>query len=304
MFIIKGVFISITIVLLFLYFQSAYLQDKLAPIAIDDILLNNDDSGKKEKQKILVVKDKGTLENVYKIIWDATTGMIQQGRVPEPLQNRRQYAVSIVAELSFLNSEMGEKLEAIASNLKSVCPSLSVLSKELLHFTLFVIVYDIPLAEITEQTPRLDIQMVNTVSNIFNSIDLVTVQFEGVNLGPDGGVFVQGHVQEDTIFELRNKLSDEFPDEKRRSPLVHMTLGRIASPVDIEEFKKLYDEIEGLRNMDFGRVDVRCARIIADTDRFGTDREDKSYLVYRKSSGRRIIYQLKIPPRDSTSGSN
>ncbi|HNW40114.1 MAG TPA: UTP--glucose-1-phosphate uridylyltransferase, partial [Candidatus Omnitrophota bacterium] len=228
-------------------------------------------SSKSGDKKGLVIADSVSLEQAYEKIWQATTDLVARGQAPQPLQNKDFYNIACVVPVSEFPEEMIKELERIKAELRSDYPELEFVTRAELHLSIFDIPIADPEASALKFTPEWIEQFKQKVASQVKSGEL-KVTFKGVSLGPDGGIFLQGHVEDNGIFDLRKYLTQQYIGPLTRTPLVHMTLARLVQPVTPARFSGLYETIRQYRELALGEMAVSNFSIFECYDKFGARR--------------------------------
>src|SRR5208283_4976652 len=142
----------------------------------------------------------------------------------------------------------------------------------LLHTTFFVPFFDRPIDSLPEGYQRLTPELAAEYrQHVLEGIDGRPLRyiFKGINMGPDGGVFVEGHVVDETVFEARKHLALQYSDERRPTPMLHISLARVTSEITPQRFRNLYGFIGGLRDLDIGEITVKNVLLLEGFDKFG-----------------------------------
>ncbi|MCD6539502.1 MAG: glycogen/starch synthase, partial [Candidatus Omnitrophica bacterium] len=226
------------------------------------------------------VASKEELEKAYEEIWTSTERLISSYRVPSFVNNENVYYITSVIPFSEFPKPLKRNLRKIIDDLKNEFPEFYFLSEELIHTTVFVLVFERPLDKNYLGKPRLTLQMAREYRrHIIERIGSKEIRyiFRGVNLTPDGTIIVQGYVDDNTIFELRRYLEEAYPDDtgRRKTPLLHITLARLIRPISYESFYKLFKKIEGkYRDYEIGEFIVSKLLLFEGYDKFSIIRKN------------------------------
>ncbi|MCX5701158.1 MAG: selenide, water dikinase SelD [Candidatus Omnitrophica bacterium] len=223
----------------------------------------------------LRVTDVSSLEHAYTSIWDTTTAMVASGKVPGKVTRQGpEYGVASIIPLSEFPGELVACLSKIMEELKRDFPELTITPVELLHSTLF----DIVPSSSDESAANLNLEHVRKFTDTVSSsvkAGQIKYSIRGLSLGPDGGIFAQGHVADEKVFGLRDSLDKTFPDSRRETPFLHITLARITTPISPERFKALYDRIAQSRNTELGAIAITRFALLQRYDNFGFKRSNE-----------------------------
>ncbi|MFC1483279.1 hypothetical protein ACFL56_03355 [Candidatus Margulisiibacteriota bacterium] len=232
-----------------------------------------------KKNNYLKITDKESLEKSYQLIWKATEVMVAEGKAPKSSPNFQHHAVPLICNISELDISILKKIVDVKYHLKKSFKNISFVPDNIFHLSIFIVIYDIPLNEYNPKKHDINNKIIAEIEEILKNTKPIEIDFSGVNLGPDGGSFIEGHVKNDEIFNVRKKLENNFPNKKRRTPLVHISLGRIVENISKEEFAHLYNEIKKMRKLKFGITTIKNCRLVTVKDRFGYERDKKEFLL-------------------------
>ncbi|MEI6632121.1 MAG: hypothetical protein WCL25_05875, partial [bacterium] len=227
------------------------------------------------EKRFLTITSRLSLEAAYKGINGAAEEMVGKGKAPKPMQDKEIYAISCVIPSSEFPVEMREQLERIKAELAKDYPELEFMPAELLHTTVFIVFYDILPEQVEANTPRLTEIMAGQVREQIAAViraGQLRYRFTGISLGPDGGIFAQGYVEDEAIFGLRDYLGKLYPNPARRTPLCHISLARVVRSITPERFKGLDKTIRQYSALNLGEVAVSHLSIFECYDRFGMHR--------------------------------
>jgi starch synthase len=235
--------------------EAKLLTPSSSPIVKTERLLN--------PPALKTVNNSGELEEAYASVWKKTTEMVSNNQAPGLFKKKMFYYITCVIPVSEFPKEMKDRLSVIRESLGKEFTELEFTPEKVLHSTVFVPVYDIPY-ETQDELEKLESSyLVRKMASEFrtNLLDILSgrglkYNFEGLNLGPDGAIFVQGHVEDETVFELRRELGERYVDEGRRTPFLHISFGRVIGSIEPEQFRKLYERIKEYREEQFGEVNV------------------------------------------------
>jgi nucleoside-diphosphate-sugar epimerase/MoaA/NifB/PqqE/SkfB family radical SAM enzyme/broad specificity phosphatase PhoE/LmbE family N-acetylglucosaminyl deacetylase len=90
------------------------------------------------------------------------------------------------------------------------------------------------------------------------SVPAFRVRWQGITMGADGAMVLQGFVEDTALLDLRENLSQAFPDGKPPA-IIHVTLGRFNSPVGKKAYRSLLGAVTDLRSRDFGSMTFKHA---------------------------------------------
>jgi len=221
------------------------------------------------------VVGRDSLEEAYRTVWQVTTDMVGAGKVPQPIViNDKIYFHCCFVALKHFPQVLRRRISQIQGELADEFEELHVMPLDLMHTTVFIRLFDIPIETVTP-----DDYLTDEVSDQFRR-DLIAglngrqliYTFRGINLGPDGAGFYEGHVDDNTVFDLRDYLGRQYPDPKRKKSFLHMSSLRVVKPISVDRFRKLYSLIEGYRDKEFGRVVVSKLVLAEGFDNFGLNR--------------------------------
>jgi len=225
------------------------------------------------------VLDVKSLQSIYKKIWAATTRMITSYEAPPPLNDSEVHSITLAAVSSAFGVDLMKKLDDLETAAKVIVPDLSSVPAGLRHFTIFPIILDWPENfSFDVLTPAQIEKIQRTIDEVVAEHGPIRIRLKGLNLGPDGGLFVQGvpveslkAPEKDSLYVLRQRLADLFPDIYRREFLAHITLLRPNSKRTLtpDEFRKLYAWVEGHRADDLGELVVDRMVLRKTETRFG-----------------------------------
>ncbi|MFA5287546.1 MAG: phosphotransferase, partial [Candidatus Omnitrophota bacterium] len=216
--------------------------------------------------KYFDVRNSLDLEKAYANIWQACGKMVRTGGAPKLLEN---YPVADASLITVLNAALQEKLSEVSFVLNRAFPWLCITQESLLHNSLFVFGHG--------QVGEVDIdryfnpESLQVIERIFKRHTPISMELKGVNLATNGGVFVEGHLTEEALFELRADMAVAFPVQDRPTPLAQFTIGRVNQDISGCDFSRLYQAIAKLRNHSFGSIEVDQAVLVEVQDKFGFD---------------------------------
>ncbi|MCX5704078.1 MAG: radical SAM protein, partial [Candidatus Omnitrophica bacterium] len=209
----------------------------------------------------------GRLLEIYQQIWQKTSELIEAGKAPEPLVDRKLDTTSIVINLTDHSKQgLADNLATIGLDLARITPQLTLVPRDLLHIT----VVDAPGFE--------DTATKSALQQFFAQSKLISIHLKGVTLASDGTLMVEGYAEDNNIFDLRDELNRQFPAFKSHTPLLHVSLGRITQPITFGEFKNLFESVRELRERDFGVITTDRFRLVVTTNYFGTNRVEEVML--------------------------
>ncbi|MFH1397502.1 MAG: glycogen/starch synthase, partial [Candidatus Omnitrophota bacterium] len=242
--------------------------------------------GTREKDMVILnppafkkITNSRELEEAYESVWEKTTDMVAKNQAPGPFKKKDIYYITCVIPVTEFSAEMKNKLNNIRNILKEEFPELEFLPEGLLHSTVFVPVYDIPY-KIEEELGKIELSYpVSEMAQGFkaNLIGMLKgkklkYNFKGLNLGPDGAIFVQGHVEDETVFDLRKALGDIYVNKDRKTPFLHISFARITKPITPAQFKRLYERVKESRNLELSEVIVSTLLLFSGKDIAGLHR--------------------------------
>ncbi|MBI4982856.1 MAG: NUDIX domain-containing protein [Candidatus Omnitrophica bacterium] len=126
--------------------------------------------------------------------------------------------------------------------------------------------------------------MADLVKQVLLNLDRIVIRVQGINMGTNGAIFAEGHVDDDNIFMLRNRLDVMFPNEKRTSRVLHISLLRVCDTITPKQFKDIYNKVFNLRNKYFGTVVVNNPMLLETLDRWGFNQGRKIIIDLNSSS--------------------
>lgn len=94
-----------------------------------------------------------------------------------------------------------------------------------------------------------------TIKEITGYTKPFKLEINGVNLTSNGVIILECYVEDETIFNLRDRLRknlDFVPEKRHSQEIIHITLGRFLKNVTEEEFNKIIGIISEYRNFNFG----------------------------------------------------
>ncbi|MCF7892147.1 MAG: radical SAM protein, partial [Candidatus Omnitrophica bacterium] len=222
-------------------------------------------------KKFLKVDSLKNLKKAYGIIEKATKKRIESNIVLGPISNEEVYYITSIVDFSQFPLKMIEKLSLVIDELHKKFSKMNTMQTEMLHTTLFVPFYDIPVRDITTGTPRLTKSYAQRyqrqIIDFVKDREIIYI-FKGISLGPDGAIFAKGYTKDNTIFGLRRYLSGMYPDPNRKTPLLHISLARISSFMELEDFRSLYQTVLKYSDIELGEFSVSKLRMVEGFDKF------------------------------------
>jgi len=255
------------IVRLLIRHELEHAQKKLAgepswenPFEVNEILSLLADLGivKVPPTRFLPIENRERLENAYTSTWEASSRLVESGKLPHPQVDWEVHAISMVTGRNDFTTHLNRQLDGLSRELLELNPDLAakflVVPRGERHVSLFSPVRDwlgsaFDFSAMTK-TQRRNIQ------SILDRYGPISIHLKGLNLGPDGTIFVEGHVDDNRLFELKKELADLFPDVFRRSHLLHITLARNVHGLTDNELSLIYQWIAQHRRMSLGTITV------------------------------------------------
>ncbi|MFA5091001.1 MAG: DUF4922 domain-containing protein, partial [Candidatus Omnitrophota bacterium] len=259
-----------------------------------------------EKQGLIDVVDIASLEKAYNSIWEGATAMVEKGEAPKPLENHKEYDVSLIATAPDFPVELSDRLYAIAEDLKRIFPGLALTPKELIHMTIFVFVTGLPLERIQDAQYGFSEEMAEHAKKALEGIGPIVLKIKGINMGTKGTIFAEVHVDDNRIFELHRRLSGLYPNEHRLSRVLNISLARISEAITPEQFRELYNQVAKLRNVHFGEVVINNPLLLEVNDRWGFNQSKQITIALNftdKSDPARPIPGQPMPSRRKVNAS-
>ncbi|RKY34836.1 MAG: hypothetical protein DRP78_06085 [Candidatus Omnitrophota bacterium] len=223
---------------------------------------------KKLKKAYEVMLINHNLSDKYDQILKETLG---QGNLANPLGSHKKADTSVVAGMP-LPEEVSVRLVEAQNQLKSagIEEKLVLNKKQNLHLSIQAIKSFANKSEMNQS--EIENQM-RVFQKIAEETPEFEIEFKGINVGKDGGIFVQGYVSDTTLIDLRGRIREKFGIIYKYPVIVHISLGRVENGLTETEYQNLIKLIEQSKNMPFGKVKVKNLKFIKAFDSQGQEKE-------------------------------
>ena len=223
--------------------------------------------------------------------------MVAEGQTPQPMVDYPAHGIWLSAGGQDFSGELLDRLDQAAQEIAALDPQLAsallIAPRASRHLTIAALVYDRPEGPVDFDlvTPNL-----KQIQDMLNRHRPIRVRFTGLNLAPDGSVIAEGHVEDESLFEIRNALGELFPEPRRRSPMVQMNVVRPIQPLTPEQFQRLYDWVAQRRDMPLGDLTITRPFLRRVESRFGFTDTAPHRIEFRLQGGADQAPQL-LPVR-------
>lgn len=258
-------------------------------------------------------QSRNAYNNVYQPKWEEVKRLANEGHLNEiPIQKwsnmldfdpatncfvdlRKIVKTYTLTATWFIRGEIKEKADSIQKDLRT---NLSFLEDTVfwqpldsIHYAAFVVDrYEAKKNPSAEQISHRLTVTDRVLSSIAKDLPAPTMSAVGVSMMPDGTIFLEGVVDQDSLKILQdtgkeriNALNDSAIDRiGDQNSIFHMTIGRLAKKIETNQFKELVDYIdENYYHRFLAKAKIDYLTLVEETGSFNATHNDYSQIYFK-----------------------